>query len=293
MTKCIIVLSVKGSGSSACQKLLGRLPNVRHVLHTRHFQNETLYWTKAASVLEMPQRRMVDSEVPIARDKARTELIDLLVSNTGSYAVPSDDRELIFDGWRRLCEHHGPIFLEKSPHHLVQWSAIELILECMRKHPDLQFLLVGLVRNPMDTAYSAFRRFRSRPDETQYEWLTAYQNLRKLQEKAPDNLVIVRYEDIALSLEAMRPVFDYCGANPREDDVDYLHRRSISRWRDDPLFGFVPAEPVVQLAESYGYDRASLTNRTRFLWPAHRELSRGLHQFLVPTRKAVRRLVRS
>ena len=165
--KCIIILSEKSSGSSALQNLLVKFAEIQHVSKTRHFENETLYWTKAASILDKPQLVMVDSEVPIERKKARGELISLLKDNLNDYVPPVDDKELIIEGWRLLCNKYSPIFLEKSPHHLCQWAAIELIIECIRQVTDVDFLLIGLIRNPMDTLYSQFKRWGSRPEEVQ------------------------------------------------------------------------------------------------------------------------------
>ena len=93
--KNIIILSEKSSGSSACQNLLTKLGKVQHVSKTRHYQNETLYWTKAASILDLPQVKMVDSEVPIEPEKAKTALILLLKENLDHYVPAKDDKELI------------------------------------------------------------------------------------------------------------------------------------------------------------------------------------------------------
>ena len=118
--KCIIILSSKSCGSSACQNLLAKLANIRHVEKTRHFENETLYWTKAASILNLSQVKMLDSEVPIGPSKAKKDLVDLLRDNVGDVPGQLIDKEFIFQGWRMLCEHYYPVFIEKSPHHLNQ-----------------------------------------------------------------------------------------------------------------------------------------------------------------------------
>lgn len=83
--KNLFILSEKSSGSSACQNQLAGFANVRHVAKTRHSQNEILYWTKAASVLGRPQRKMVGSGYPIPGDRARTELLILLTENLNDY----------------------------------------------------------------------------------------------------------------------------------------------------------------------------------------------------------------
>jgi len=169
--KCIIILSSKSSGSSVLQRLLAQNNSAKHVTSTRHNENETLYWVKAASILELPQVNMLDSEVPIQKHRAKQELIDLLKENVDKEYIPiDDDRAFVFDGWAKLCQHFSPVFIEKSPHHLHQWSSIQLIMQCMQELNDVEFLIIGLVRNPMDTLYSMWCRWRSRPEQMQYEW---------------------------------------------------------------------------------------------------------------------------
>ena len=286
--KCLIVLSEKSSGSSALQQLLASVGHVHHVLKTRHHENETLYWTKAASVLGMPQLAMVDSEVPIPRAKARADLVTMLTENLDGYIRPEDDRELIMDGWARLCHRYSPVFLEKSPHHLCQHSALELIVECTRALPSVQFLLVGLVRNPMDTIYSQYRRWKSRPEEVQQQWLVAYRNLVRLKAQVGEQLVMVRYEDMTRSLAPLRPVLDFCGGATRQLDPGFFHRKSLSKWKHDPLFGFVPSDELVELAGCYGYASEQLRNEPNALWPAIREISRASHRSVAPFKQLAR-----
>jgi hypothetical protein len=290
--KCIIILSSKSSGSSACQNLLSKFADIRHVTTTRHFQNETLYWTKAASILGLPQRKMLDSEVPITPKRAKSDLIALLRDNLDSYTPPKDERDLIFEGWHLLCKKYAPIFLEKSPHHLHQWSALELIVECMEILTDIDFLLVGLVRNPMDTLYSAFGRQKTPPEKNQTEWLIAYRNLLKLRNLVGDELVTVRYEDMVSSLSHLSPVFEFCEVKVEQADQGYLHKESIAKWKEDRRYGFTLSEEVIDLARMYGYKRQELANQSYLLWPVYRDLSRGLYRALEPGRKPLRRIKR-
>ena len=285
--KSIIILSEKSSGSSACQNLLVKFANIEHVAKTRHNENETLYWTKAASILGKSQLKMVDSEVPIEREKAKAELISLLKGNLDDYVPPVKDKELIMEGWRLLCKKHSPIFLEKSPHHLCQWSAIELIIECIRKINDVDFLLIGLVRNPMDTIYSQYKRWKSPPEKVQEQWLVAYQNLLRLKEIVGDQLVIVRYEDMVTSLEYLEPAFSFCEVTVSTADKTYLHQKSLQKWKNDIFFGFSLSDETIELAEKYGYQRDELTNETYLIWPAVRTLSRIVHIAVRPIRKLV------
>ncbi|HWQ13213.1 MAG TPA: sulfotransferase, partial [Roseiflexaceae bacterium] len=150
--RCVIILSARSSGSSALQNLLARSPGVRHVERTPHYESETLFWNKAASLLHRPQVRMADSRLPFPRAEAGDMLRSLLTENLGpSYVPPPGDEQLVFQGWRDLCLHYAPVFVEKTPHHLHQWGALELMLEGLARTPEVAPLVIGLVRNPMDT----------------------------------------------------------------------------------------------------------------------------------------------
>ncbi|HKP95569.1 MAG TPA: sulfotransferase [Fibrobacteria bacterium] len=273
-TKCIIILSEKSSGSSACQNLIHDFTGAKFIAKTRHFENETLYWVKAASILGMEQLKALNSEVPIPPRKARRDLIRLLLDNAPGFLPPKDDRELIFGGWKSLCESHQPIFLEKSPHHLYQWSALNLIMEFAEKHPEIDFLVIGLIRNPMDTLYSQFSRWRSAPKKLQFQWMTAYQNLRKLKGLLGDKLMLVRYEDMVDSLDCMLPIFRFCGLDPDKLPKSSLHRDALSKWKKDKRFGFILAEPVKQFARSFGYTDFELDNTSNPGWPFYEFLAR-------------------
>ncbi|MFQ5583780.1 MAG: sulfotransferase [Calditrichia bacterium] len=258
--KCITILSYKSCGSSALQYLLAGFPGVHHIANTRHHFNETLYWTKAASVLELPLKKMIDTEVPFSTEEARSGLITLLDENLDDFnpnAITAD-RELIFDGWQRLVESHGPVFVEKSPHHLYQWAAVELILQSMENLPEIDFLLIGLVRNPMDVLYSAFRRWGTPPEQGQFEWLQAYQNLLRLKEIVGDKLFILRYEDLISNINYLKPVFDFMGVHTHFADEWYFHTQSLRKWRYDESFYFRLSPEVFTLALKYGYKEEDL-----------------------------------
>ena len=112
--KCVVILSDKCSGSTALQDLVTEFTSARCVTHTRHIYSETLFWCKAASVLDRPQVKLLNSEVPIPSKRARSDLVTLLRENLGAYEDPESDDELVFEGWRLLCEAFAPVFLEKS-----------------------------------------------------------------------------------------------------------------------------------------------------------------------------------
>lgn len=284
--KNIIILSEKSSGSSACQNLLARFANIRHVEKTRHFENETLFWTKAASLLEKPQLNMVDSEVPLSQEKAKTDLISMLTDNLDEYTPPKNHKRLITDGWTQLCKHYSPIFLEKSPHHLCQWSAIELIVETIQQINDVDFLLIGLVRNPMDTIYSQFKRWKSSPEQIEKQWRTAYQNLQRLQRIEGIQLVTVRYEDVVSSLSNLAPVFDFCDVKINAGDESYLHQKSLNKWKHDKTFGFSLSNETIKLAEMYGYQKSDLMNDVSLF----RKLRSKSSRIVYSTLKSVKQL---
>ena len=289
--RCIVILSEKSSGSSALQRLLVSIPGVRHVERTRHNEDETLYWTKAASILGRPQEQMVDSVVPMPAGQARAQLVELLSANLPAYRSPEDDRLLVFDGWRQLALRYSPVFVEKSPHHLFEWSALELLVEAIERVPEVEHLLVGLVRNPMDTLYSQYRRWGSRPEDLESQWTTAYENLERLAELLGDQLVIVRYEDLAASMDTLGSVTRFCGIGNGDVDGSLFHGGSVGRWRGDPAFGFALAPRTVDVARRYGYSDSELENSVSLAWPVVREFHRSRLK-LVPWAGVVARRLR-
>jgi len=261
--RCIVILSDKSSGSSALQDYLVRFAGGRHVEQTRHHEHETLYWTKAASWLGLPQERMLDSEVPLAPERARGDLLALLRDNLGAAPDEPDPRALAFAGWRALCERYAPLFVEKSPHHLHQWSALELLLECMDASPGIDFLAIGLVRNPIDVVYSSWRRWGSAPEANQHEWLRAALNLQKLVAVMGPRLVVLRYEDMTREPARLDFAHAFAGVPPARESRGFLHADSIQKWRRDRKFRFELAAPVRALASRFGYRPEELAPERR------------------------------
>ena len=246
--KCILILSAKSSGSTALQSLLTKFPQVNHIGKTRHFEYETLFWTKAASILQLPQVDMFDSEVPIVKEKARYDIINLLKQNLDSYVPPENDYDLIFNGWKLLCQKFAPVFVEKSPHHLHQSSALEMIYQCIDRLPEIDFFIIGLVRNPMAVLYSSWDRMRTQPEKNQYEWFTAYTNLLKFKELIDDRLIIVKYEDIVRDAFCLKRAFDFIGVKEKQISAGYIHGKSVEKWKRDGFYGFHLSKKVCALA---------------------------------------------
>jgi hypothetical protein len=291
--KCIIILSAKSSGSSALQNLLTSARDIQKVASTRHYENETLYWTKAASILERPQVPMLDSEVPIPAERAKKELIEFLQENVPSFQVPQNDEALVFGGWEALATQYAPIFLEKSPHHLLQWSCLELVAEAMGRRPDVEYLVIGLVRNPMDVIYSAWSRWRIYPRLKQYEWKREYENLLKARSLFGQRMVMLRYEDMVSDPESLSPILKFIGA---EDQLarlrdNYLHKRSVAKWRQDKKFSFHLDPDVVALAVKLGYQpEAFVHDNQNGLWDLYQQVTRVRYRAWVPLRDTLRKV---
>jgi hypothetical protein len=288
---CVVILSCKSSGSSVLQDLLCKYAGARHVAHTRHAQHETLYWTKAASILGRTQFRVPGSEVPIPPRKALHETCSLLTANLPHFVPPEDSRELIFGGWHQLCHRFGPVFVEKSPHHLHQWAALDLLLEAVRLSTETDFRFVGLVRNPMDVLYSMWRRWRIDPMCFQHHWRRAYENLLRFEQHAAGRLLIVRYEDLAAHGDAARRLLEFVGQPPVLDAEHFVHKQSLQRWREDSWFGFQLHPQVERLACSFGYGPDDVVNRSYPLWSSYRMVSKlGTRSLLSRWRVLHRRL---
>lgn len=274
-SKCVIILSSKSSGSSALQNVLTSHPHVRHVDWTPHFENETLYWLKAASMLGLPGLPMPNGKVPMPAWQARSELEEFLCRNLGGFpshdkaGLPQADRELVFEGWSRLCRHYAPVFVEKSPHHLHQWSALELMVEAMERDPEVDYLFVGLARNPMSTLYSMWRRWKAVPEVHQHLWAGAYRNLLRLRERLGTRLIQIRYEDMVRDPDALAPVRSFLGVADASAS-EALHSRSVQKWRSDAWFGFVLDPEVQRVAEEFGYGAKELENRKVPGWQLYR-----------------------
>jgi hypothetical protein len=290
---CVIILSTKSAGSSALQNLICGCTDGRHVAHTRHVQHETLYWTKAASILGRRQVRIPDSEVPIPPEKALHDIRALLAANLPDFELPSDPEELIFEGWRRLCAQFGPLFVEKSPHHLHQWAALELLIEAIRRLPDIDFRFVGLIRNPMDVLYSMWRRWHADPERHQSHWFLAYENLRRFEMEVGDRLFIVRYEDLAVQGDGAKQLIEFLDRPVTSEALNYIHSKSLQRWKADRWFGFQLDRRVAELATSFGYARADLQNRSSLFWEPYRILSHLGRRSLLRRWRVLRRRIRN
>ena len=102
----------------------------------------------------------------------------------------------VFEAFTAVCVDGGPIFLEKSPHHLYQNAAIQLMERFSDTASSVDVVFVGLIRNPLDTLYSSWRRFGVPPTMEEPHWRTAYENLQALAARRPDQVHLIRYEQL-------------------------------------------------------------------------------------------------
>ncbi len=288
-----LILSDKSSGSSVLQRELARHSAVSIMRKPQHQEDETLYWSKAAAVLGLDQPRMIDSIIlPMERQVALDSLEQLFADNLPEPIPPPQSRSEIFSAWRLLAVEYGPVFLEKSPHHLHNVDVLELLLAARDATPDVRFRFVGLVRNPVDTMYSMWKRWRTPPEAREGEWCRAYSNLQWLHEQAPEHTHLIRYEDLTADPGALGDLFGFLGLELEAGLGETLHSRSVQAWRNDRGFGYQPSEQVRRIAASFGYSDEDLANPLSRTWPLRRTLvSTG--RSLRSAAGRVRRLLRS
>jgi hypothetical protein len=247
-----MILSDKSSGSSILQRELTKHNQVHIVEYTRHYEMETLFWIKAAAVLGLPQDNIHYSEVPFEKDFASKDLLNFLNHNIPQNRFEIFDKKTVFSAWTSLCIRFGPFFLEKSPHHLHIRSALDLISEYIETEMQ-EIKFIGIIRNPMDTLYSSWKRWGALPELCQFDWLRAYKNLLFFKNRHPDLLRIIRYEDLVSNSEVLSGVCKFLGIEKSSGIGTDLHEKSKNKWKKDKLFGFQLAPEVYHFASHFGY----------------------------------------
>jgi hypothetical protein len=273
--RCIFILSIRSCGSSLLQRKLVEQLHARVVDKTPHHENETLFWTKAASVLGLHQHRLEKSEVPLPSRRALSMLRTMVSENAGGQELGSIDERGIFDAWTAIVNHGPGDLIEKSPHHLCQPEVVKL----MERYADgaaVAVRFIGLVRNPTDTLYSSWRRFGIVPEREEAHWIRAYEALWRLRERRPGQVTILRYEDLVSgSADMEQLVGEQLG--PRSPIGEAIHGKSVGKWRGDRRFGYSPGPEALELARRYGYDDADMLNPLARPWLGTRLLRRAAH----------------
>ncbi|MBJ2135081.1 sulfotransferase [Paraglaciecola chathamensis] len=275
MTKltCVFILSEKSSGSSMLWRALTGALNIQRYPKTKHFESETLFWTKAASLLEKPQLKMLKSAVPYSKERSRLEIEEFLSVNLAKSFTHYSDRDLVFKGWYELITEFGPIFIEKSPHHLLQVSALDLMLEFKSKYSlEVDVKFVGLVRNPYTTICSQVRRWQPKVEQIMEQWKLSYMHLLSLQKKVGStDIYVLRYEQLLVTkTEQLEHIFKFinctqCISDAKSEKVRLSKSEKSLNW-----FGFDLDDSTKYVAKSFGYTDAEIEHKKSTLWPLYK-----------------------
>lgn len=261
----VILLSDKRSGSTMFQKELCKHPDISHVTYSPHTYFETHHWLKAACILDVSKQEFYGHRPHQgygSKMAARQYMVDCIRGNVPGFHVPENDQDLVFQGWKALCDRFAnPVFFEKTPHNIAHWACLDLILRWM-EITNYQVRIIGLVRNPMSVLYSAYNLFHTHPWERQFAWANSYRNLITFKELLePEQFHLVRYEDIiAQPKQIFQTVCSFLGLGYNNGLGAEVHKGSANKWRNDPSFGFQLHESVARLARHFGYTDEELSN---------------------------------
>lgn len=267
------------------QRELCKHPLVQTVDYSSHTYLETHHWLKAAVLLndnpnDFAGRKIYDGYG--SKTNARKYLIDTIKGNCPDFIVPNDDRSLVFDSWEALCEKFAqPVFFEKSPQFIAHWSSLELILE-WKKNTTFDVKIIGLIRNPMATMYSAYELFYTDPKKRQIGWMNIQRNLLKISERlSASEFKLVKYEDIVSSpVEQFGEICDFIGLTRNKEVGSMTHRESLRKWQTDPYYSFRLSEDVTDLAIKLGYSEQDLFNPIKAPVPVFIKIQRHIKGFL-------------
>lgn len=247
------------------QSELCKHPKIQTVAYSPHTYLETHHWLKGAVVLNKSRELFAGGEMyngygSVAN--ARAYLIDTIKTNVPEFEMPQNDSELIFKGWDALCEKYAqPVFLEKSPQYLAHWASLSLLHEWIESS-SYTVKVIGLVRNPLATQYSAFKLFHTNPEQRQYGWSATYENLLKFRELiAPENYFQIQYEEIIEApIRSFQTICEFIGVEYYDTLGSGSHEKSMDKWREDPFFTLQLEDSVRQIARQFGYSDAELHN---------------------------------
>ena len=266
MKTVVILLSDKRSGSTMFQDALCVHPKVKTVEYSPHTYLETHHWLKAAVLLNIHPSLFSNGKTYKnygSRKNARIYLESELKGNLTDYEIPKDDKQLVFEGWEALCDRFAqPVFFEKSPQHLAHWAALSLLLEWARQTKKYKVKIIGLVRNPLAVQYSAFKLFRTLPNQRQYGWLHIHKNLLACKSLLrEEQFQLIRYEDIVDAPETtLTAICNFIGIEYDATMAHKIHGNSKTKWNDDPYFTLTLDSAVTQMAKCFGYAATVLNN---------------------------------
>ncbi|AMJ86443.1 sulfotransferase [Alteromonas sp. Mac1] len=264
----VYILSEKSSGSSFLFRSLNDALGITSYPTTKHFESETLFWTKAASLLDKPQLSMLASAVPYEKKRAREELESFLASNLPRDITFTNDEDLVFRGWYELIKHFGPVFIEKSPHHLLQWNALALMLEFEKRYVDkVNCHYVCIARNPKDVFLSQFRRWNVNLKHLENQWLITYMNWERFRDQSSlsASKTFTRYEDLVTERQSVIAKICFTiGIKSKLEGGEKVRKSKSSKQSD--AFGYVFSASTIQLAKEMGYTNSDLQHNKSLKW---------------------------
>ena len=261
----VILLSDKRSGSTMLQTELCKHPTINHVAYSPHTYFETHHWLKAACVLRKPKQLFSGNRVYGgygSRANARTYLIDCIKENVPDFEIPNSDWELVFKGWDAICKQFAkPVFFEKSPQYLAHWASLSLLLEWIES-TEYEVRVIGLVRNPLSTQYSAQKLFFTDPHKRQFGWAEMCRNLLSFRALLKDKqFLMVRYEELVTEpRESFESICQFIGVESDDNVGKGVHIQSINKWKDDLSYSMRLHPSVKQVARYFGYSDDDLDN---------------------------------
>jgi hypothetical protein len=248
--KHVILLSCKSSGSTALQNYLKENLGYKTVLFTQHQEEETLYWSKVASILNLPQNKMYRSKVPFTAEKAIMHLNEFFEKNhLGHITVSKSTTEKEFqEYYLELIQSLAPKFVEKSPHHLYNESNLTLIKNFIERYKEeVDFRVIGLIRHPQSVLLSGWKRWQFLPNGFQTEWDITYKNLLNWKEKL--NITFCEYERLVTGEITFDQLIGETAANEKYS----FNSKSMNNWMNNKAYGFKLSDAVVATAKRFGY----------------------------------------
>lgn len=260
--KHITILSTKSAGSTAVQKYFKKNHGFKTVVYTEHQEEETLYWTKVASILKKSQLSMYRSVVPLSVSKAVDSLNYFFVQNgLPEIQCNEDSKQEDFElFYFKLISKFGPRFIEKSPHHLYNESNLKLIADFQYRYKNvIEFYNIGLVRHPQAVLYSAWKRWKYLPNKFEQEWHVSYLNL--LNWKISLNIKIVKYEILV-----NHKSFGESILNEKPLKFDFSFKKgSVDKWKKDSRYGHILKSATKELLNNFGYQDFKLKRKITYL----------------------------
>lgn len=248
--KHIILLSCKSSGSTALQNYLKENLGYKTVLFTQHQEEETLYWSKVASILEIHQNKMYRSKVPFNIGKAVEDLNEFFNKNRLPHiTITKETTEKEFqEYYYELVLSLGPKFIEKSPHHLYNESNLYLIKNFVERYKnDIDFKIIGLIRHPQSVLLSGWKRWQFIPSGFEKEWNTSYINLLNWKDKL--DIIFCEYEKIVTN----KITLDQLIGESVIDEKYSFNSKSMNNWMNNKDYGFKLSDEVIMTAKRFGY----------------------------------------